>query len=160
MTTGAIYHQFGDKLGLFRAVAEDVEREILAGVVNAAARAPASDRRGAITAGIEGMLDAVMAPDVQRIAFVEAPTVLGVRAWREIEARYAYGLLFDALSELEQAGSLKGLSATAVAPMILGALNEAATTIATSSNKKAARDASLLAIRRILEGIVGPPGTS
>lgn len=43
--------------------------------------------------GIDVMLDACAAPDVHRITFRDVPNVLGLRKWRTIEERYAFGQL-------------------------------------------------------------------
>lgn len=153
VTTGALYHQFSDKEGIFKAVAEIVEQEIMEKVIAAAARA-GGDGRARILAGIEGMLTAVMSPDVYRIAFIEAATVIGPQAWREIEMRYAFGLLHGALSEVERSGKLRGLSAAVVAPMILGALHEAAVTIAGAKDKDGARVTALKTMSRMLDGLL------
>lgn len=152
VTTGALYHQFADKAGIFKAVAEIVEQEIMVKVIAAASRG--GDGRAGILAGIDGMLTAVMSPDIYRIAFIEAPTVIGPQAWREIEMRYAFGLLHGALSDLERKGETNGLSASIIAPMFLGALHEAAVTIAGAKDKEAARAGALTAMTRMLDGLV------
>ena len=53
VTTGAIYHHFGSKLGLYTFVREDVERRLLDRMEGAiAASVPASDRAAALTAAL------------------------------------------------------------------------------------------------------------
>jgi AcrR family transcriptional regulator len=53
VTTGALYHHFGSKLGLYAFVREDVERRLLDRMEGAiAAYAPASDRSAAVTAAL------------------------------------------------------------------------------------------------------------
>ena len=53
VTTGALYHHFGSKLGLYALVREDVERRLLDRMEGAiAASAPASDRSAAVMAGL------------------------------------------------------------------------------------------------------------
>jgi AcrR family transcriptional regulator len=53
VTTGALYHHFGSKLGLYAFVREDVERRLLDRMEGAiAASAPASDRSAAVTAAL------------------------------------------------------------------------------------------------------------
>ena len=53
VTTGALYHHFGSKLGLYVFVREDVERRLLDRMEGAiAASAPASDRSAAVTAAL------------------------------------------------------------------------------------------------------------
>lgn len=53
VTTGALYHHFGSKLGLYTFVREDVERRLLDRMEGAiAASAPVSDRSAAVTAAL------------------------------------------------------------------------------------------------------------
>ena len=53
VTTGALYHHFGSKLGLYAFVREDVEQRLLDRMEGAiAAGAPASDRSAAVTAAL------------------------------------------------------------------------------------------------------------
>ena len=53
VTTGALYHHFGSKLGLYVFVREDVERRLLDRMEGAiAASVPASDRSAAVTAAL------------------------------------------------------------------------------------------------------------
>ena len=53
VTTGALYHHFGSKLGLYDFVRRDVEQRLLDRMEGAiAASAPASDRPGAVMAAL------------------------------------------------------------------------------------------------------------
>src|SRR5829696_4499987 len=55
VTTGALYHHFGSKLGLYAFVREDVERRLLDRMEGAiAASAPASDRSAAVRSAFAG----------------------------------------------------------------------------------------------------------
>lgn len=58
VTTGALYHHFGSKLGLYAFVREDVERRLLDRMEGAvAASGPGSDRSAAVTAALLVGLD-------------------------------------------------------------------------------------------------------
>lgn len=58
VTTGALYHHFGSKLGLYAFVREDVERRLLDRMEGAvAASRPESDRSAAVTAALLVGLD-------------------------------------------------------------------------------------------------------
>src|ERR1700751_4694675 len=81
LTTGAIYHHFASKKGLFVAVAEDLEAEIL----RTAASVTDADPWRRLRAGFEKLIDLCASPVVQRITFVEAPQVVGPEAGRKIE---------------------------------------------------------------------------
>lgn len=58
VTTGAIYHHFGNKLGLYTFVREDVERRLLDRMEGAAAASgPESERSAAVTSALLVGLD-------------------------------------------------------------------------------------------------------
>jgi AcrR family transcriptional regulator len=120
VTSGAIYHHFESKQGLFRAVAEDLEAEILA----ASRRIEHPDPWQRLQLGFEALVDLCATPVVQRIIFVEAPQVIGPQAWRKIELRYAYGAMTEALAAFRQAEFLKAYPLELVARTLLAVLHE------------------------------------
>ena len=136
VTTGAVYHHFGDKKRLFLAVAEAVEADILKGVVLAAASK--SEPWDQFLAAIDATLEICAAPDVQRIVFIDAPTVIGPAAWREVELRYAFGGMRASLQGLMDSGVILAGSADVLASIMLGALIEAARAVARADDKAAA----------------------
>src|SRR5215208_4232549 len=102
VTRGALYHHFDGKGGLFRAVFEQVEAEISERLASEALSR--SDPWEAMVAGLELFLDLCTDPEVQRIALLDAPSVLGWEVWREIEGRYGLGLMRLGLENLMDAG--------------------------------------------------------
>ena len=136
VTTGAVYHHFGDKRGLFLAVAETVEGDILKGVMLAAATKSGSWEQ--LLAAVDATLEICAEPDVQRIIFIDAPTVVGPDAWREIELKYAFGGMLQALRGLMDEGVIRSGSADVLASILLGALIEAARAVARARDKPAA----------------------
>jgi AcrR family transcriptional regulator len=136
VTTGAVYHHFGDKKGLFLAVAETVEADILKAVGRAAATK--SDPWEQLMAAVQATLEICAEPGVQRIIFVDAPTVVGPAAWREIELKYAFGGMRAALQALIANGVVRSGSADVLASILLGALIEAARAVAAATDKPAA----------------------
>jgi AcrR family transcriptional regulator len=151
VTTGALYHHFGGKEALFQAVAEDVEASILAAVTDAAARE--NDSWRSLSAGIDAMLDMATRNDVRQIVFLDAPRVFGPAEWRAIESKYAYGLLKAGLTRLAQDGVTKALAPEIAAPILLGALIEAANTIAEAKGSSSARREARRIIDAILSGL-------
>lgn len=135
VTTGAIYHHFGSKKGLFQAVAEELEAEILA----AAATADGADAWQRLRAGFDRLIDVCAAQDMQRIIFVEAPQVIGPEAWREIELRYAYGAMRTVLEGLMAAGVVRRCPVDLVARLLLALLGEAAAELAHAGRDKQTR---------------------
>src|SRR5690349_7669558 len=76
VTRGALYHHFAGKTELFEAVYEEVERRLVEQIASSAISS-ASDPLAALHAGAQAILDACENPAVQRIALVDAPSVLG-----------------------------------------------------------------------------------
>jgi len=151
VTRGALYHHFADKRDLFRAVFLALEERIMARVAELAAAAP--DAWSALTAGAHGFLDVCLEPEVQRIALVDAPSVLGWEEWREIDARYALGLVQAALQAAMDAGSIAAQPVEPLSHVLLGALTEAALFIARSDDRDGARRAIGDSVDRLLTGM-------
>ncbi len=128
VTRGALYHQFADKADLFRAVYEDVERELVERVAGVAAGAP--DPLAGLRVGAEAFLDACQDPAVSRIALIDAPSVLGWEEWREIGLRYGFGLIQGTLEAAMEAGQIERRPVRPLAHLLLGAIDEAALLVA------------------------------
>lgn len=151
VTRGALYYHFRDKQDLFRAVVEDLQQEIMSHVQ--AAAAAASDPWESLRAGLHAFLDACMEPAVQRIVLLDAPSVLGWATWRELDARYGFGLLRSVLQGLMDGGLLEPQPVEPLAHMLLGALSEAGMVIAGADDMPAARSAVGASLDRLLRGL-------
>lgn len=128
VTRGALYHHFAGKKDLFRAVYEDIERELVEQI--AAVAVSAGDPVEALRAGAQAWLDACEQPDVQQIALLDAPSVLGWEEWREIGMRYGFGLVEGTLQAAVDAGLLDKQPVKPLAHLIVGAVDEAALVVA------------------------------
>lgn len=138
ITTGAVYHHFGDKKGLFRAVAERLEQEILDEVAKVP---PKKDQWEAFESGILATMEICARPDIQRIVFQEAPNVVGPATWREVELQYAFGVMRQTIKHLKEIKRIYAPDPDLTAQIILGAVIEAAHGVAISASKpKALRD--------------------
>ena len=149
VTTGAIYHHFASKAGLFQAVAEDLEMEAL----EAAAAVEATDPLHRLRLGFDVMLELASRPDVHRILFIEAPQVLGPEAWRAIEHRYALGALRGVLAELAAAGSIPPYPADLLARVLLALLREASADVADGSGDKTTREETRALVSAVFDGL-------
>jgi AcrR family transcriptional regulator len=138
VTRGALYHHYADKQGLFRAVVEELEREITADVDAAFGRAP--DAVSGMAAALEVFLDACLRDDVRQISLTDAPAVLGWATWREIEAEYGLGFLVDVLTRGIENGQISPQPVRALAQLSLAAVMEAARMIAEADDPAAARE--------------------
>lgn len=157
VTRGALYHHFTGKEEIFRAVFEEVERELVekSGTAAAAERRP--ERR--LEAGANAFLDACLDRDAQQIVLLDAPSVLGWETWQEIDARYALAGLTAALQTAMDDGYLARQPAEPLAHVLLGALNQAALVIARSDDVARTRAELGRTIGRLLEGLRSPPRT-
>jgi AcrR family transcriptional regulator len=151
VTRGALYHHFRGKRELMRAVYEQIEAELateVGGAVVPGAGALETLRRGA-----EFFLDACLEPEVQRIALVDAPAVLGWEEWREIGARYGLGLIEALLVAGIDQGEIRRQPVEPLAHALLGALDEVAMHVARSPDQKATRAQAGETLQGLLEGL-------
>ncbi len=132
VTRGALYHHYADKRGLFRAVVEELERELTEEVGAAFGSAP--DTLTGMTNALGVFLDACLREEIRRISLADAPAVLGWEVWREIEAEYGLGLLVGALERARAAGLIVETPVRALAQLVLSAVMEAARMIAASDD--------------------------
>lgn len=150
MTRGAVYHHHKNKQALFEAVLDDVHAEVEADVVRAAEEH--DDAWTQLEAGCLAFLRASTAPDVARILLVEGPAVIGWDAWRSHDRHHSYRQLEEVLQELEDAGEVAAGTARSAAPLLSGAMNEAALWLAGSSDPEdaASIEKTLLVMLRAL----------
>jgi AcrR family transcriptional regulator len=151
VTTGALYHHFPNKTALFETVFEGVHAEML--VASGRAAAGASDELEALSLGFEAFLDAVLEPDVQQIMVTDAPAVLGLARFTELDERYAFAQIVAALQAATAAGKLSVEDPETIARMLLGALVRGGMLIAGSKEPGRTRDAVARAIHAMLAGL-------
>jgi AcrR family transcriptional regulator len=153
VTRGALYHQFAGKADLFLAVYEQVEQEVTARIGELMASAGASDPLAALTAGAEAFLEACTEPEVQQIALLDAPAVLGWEQWRAVGLNYGLGMTEAALRAAIDAGQIGEQPVRPLAHVLLGALDEAALYVARAEDPEAAREEMRPLFARIVRGL-------
>ena len=151
VTRGALYHHFRDKEDLFRAVVEEIEGELVQRA--AAAVATAGAIKEGLRAGCSAFLDACLEADVQRIVLTDGLSVLGVDAWREIDERYALGLVVAGIEGAIEEGVFEPQPSQPLAQMLLGALTEGAMLIARSDHVRKTRAEVGAIVERLLAGL-------
>jgi AcrR family transcriptional regulator len=151
VTRGALYHHFRDKRDLFAAVVEQIEQEVMEKVAETALAA--GDPWEQQSAAIGAYLDVCLEPAVQRIVLTDAPSVLGLAAWREIEAKYGLALVQAGLQNIMEAGYIEDQPIEPLAHLVLGALTEGGLLIGRSEDRQAARRAVGDGLDRILGGL-------
>ena len=107
----------------------------------------------AMLAGLDLFLDICLEPEVQRIALLDAPSVLGWETWREIESRYGLGLIRLGLQGLMEAGIAERQPLDPLAHAMLGTLYEAGLYVARAADVEAARSEMGFVLRRMLDGV-------
>jgi AcrR family transcriptional regulator len=151
MTRGALYHQYRDKRDLFRAVFEAVERDL--GERIAAAVAAEPDPWKQLRAGARAFLALATDPAIRRIVLLDGPSVLGWEEWRRIDGDHALGMVRAILEINMDAGNLPRQPLGPLAHLIVGALNEAALSVAAATDPSAAREECAAVLDGILDAL-------
>ena len=150
VTRGALQHHFGDKAGLFLAVYEEVEKEVVEAVA-AAAMAAGGDPVEELRAGCAAYLDAVLDPAIQRICAIDGPAVLAAEVRQQITDRYALGLVRHAVEAAMSNGDLMPAPVEPLARVLLAGVTAAAEYVATSADPASAREDAGRTVELILE---------
>lgn len=150
VTKGALYHHFATKEGLFTAVLEDVEAELQIRSRQAAhgVRSPL----GRLESGFEAYLDAVLDPEIGRIALIDGPAVVGAAEYQRIVRRFAHDDVVFVLGVGRPDITAEHLDV--LASMLLGGLTSAAQVIVSSDTPKDARTEAGAAVQLLLEGLI------
>ncbi len=150
VTRGALYHQFDDKKALFLAVVNAVEADVTARLGASVAASGASDPAAALHAAVDAWLDACEDPEVRRVLLVDAPSVLGWEALRDVALEHGLGLTEALLAAAIDAGQLAPQPVRPLAHVLIGALDEAALYIEGGGD----RTETANALHRLLDGLL------
>ncbi len=148
VTRGALYYHFKNKEGLFKAVFDQLQREIAHRIEHAANQSP--DPAVQLRLGCRAFLETALHTEVRRVVLIDAPAVLGWAAWREADAAHAMRSLRQAL----QALGVEPLDAATHA--LSGAMNETALWTASHPRPDVALEEADVAIQRLLDALVSP----
>jgi len=152
VTRGALYHHFADKRELFQAAYEDVEQALLERIAELA-DGSARDPLEVLHTGAQAFLDACEDPAVQRIALLDAPSVLGWEKWREIGMRYGLGLVEGTVQAAIDAGLIEPQPAGPLAHLLLGAIDEGAMLVARAGDGGQTREQVGASVARMLDSL-------
>ncbi|KQR69977.1 TetR/AcrR family transcriptional regulator [Rhizobium sp. Leaf341] len=154
LTRGALYHNFGDKKGLFAAVVDQIDGE-MAGRARAAATETGDGWAGLLaegTAYIEMSLD----PEVQRIVLLDGPAVLGDPSqWPSQDT--CLQVTRRTIERLIEAGTVKPVDAEAAARLISGAALNAALFVAAGDDAAGRLPKATEAFRALATGLLAEP---
>jgi AcrR family transcriptional regulator len=151
VTRGALYHHFGDKRGLFRDVAEAVEADITVRIGESVVGL--TDLWDIVLKSADTFLDICLEPEFQRIAILDAMSVLGQREFMDIADRYGGALLEALITAMIDAGEVKPLPVKPAARMLTGALIYGGLVIAESEDQKATRAEVGNVVEALLKGL-------
>ncbi|HYB80976.1 MAG TPA: helix-turn-helix domain-containing protein [Mycobacterium sp.] len=154
VTRGAMYHQFTDKAALFREVVEAVEQDVMARMATVVAESGATTPAGAIRAAVDAWLEVSGDPEVRQLILLDAPSVLGWAAFRDVAQRYSLGMTEQLLTEAIRAGQLARQPVRPLAHVLIGALDEAAMVIATAEDPKRARRETGQVLHRLIDAML------
>lgn len=141
VTTGALYHHFGGKPGLFAAVVEALDArlvELSMAAALAAVRTPEGDLWAGFQAGLAAFVAAAADPALRRILGEDAPAVLGMAAFDAIRDRHGRGYLRQVLKQLAAADVIAAEPIELTAALVLGLLYAAAGAVAAGAPPAAA----------------------
>ncbi|HEY5814858.1 MAG TPA: helix-turn-helix domain-containing protein [Solirubrobacterales bacterium] len=155
VTRGALYHHFDGKRELFAAVYEQIEIELAQRIATGALESGAAEPLAAMRAGAEMFLQACTEPDVQQIALLDGPSVLGWDRWREIAAEHGLGLIEGTLQAAIEAGAIAEQPVRPLAHVLMGALDEAAMLVARAADPDLMRVEVGRTIDLLLVGLEG-----
>lgn len=144
-TTGAVYHHFGSKAGLFRAVYD----ELVAGTGERIVAARRDNPAPSLIADCEVYLDACADPAFFRIT-ADAPAVIGWDAILDDTQK----LIAMNLAAAQASGEISpALPIPALARMLAAALKEAGVMIATAPDPARARAEASTSARCLIAGL-------
>jgi AcrR family transcriptional regulator len=156
VTRGALYHHFGDKVGLFRAVMATVAEELAQRLVAQELSHQASDAAGAwgqLREGVQEFLDACIGSDFQRIVLIDGPAVLGPGAWSDLVEQHGMGLLRTWLQRAIDDHEIDPLPVEPLARLLAALFGDASMYIGQAADPARARRETGATIDRILSGL-------
>lgn len=151
LTRGALYHNFGDKRGLFAAVVNQIDSEMAARAKAVAASEP--DEWKALLAEGIAYIEMALDPEVQRIVLLDGPAVLGDPSkWPSQDN--CLQVTQQAVERLIARGTMKPLDPEAAARLISGAALNAALWVAASQDAAAVLPKAIEAFCAIASGVL------
>jgi AcrR family transcriptional regulator len=151
VTRNALYYHFPTKEAVFRAVYEDVERELAERVISVVLAEPSARKK--LEAGFEKFLDGCLDPAVARVSILDAPAALGFSQMREIDNGNYLNVLREGVRAAIASGELPELPVDTLASMLIGALDEAALLIASAADPRKARAEAGEVVRALVAGL-------
>lgn len=157
VTRGAMYHQYPDKAKLFLAVIEAVEKDVIERLAAAVAAKRPKTPAGALRLSADAWLDIASEPEVRQLVLLDAPSILGWAGFREVSLRYGLGMTEQLLTAAIDAGELKPQPTRPLATVMIGALDEAAMSIANADDPEQEKADVRKVIQNLIDGLLNTP---
>jgi AcrR family transcriptional regulator len=159
VTTGALYHHFATKAELFEAVFISAHAALLEASIEAGTGADSEIEF--LARGFDAFLDAILDPELAQILVVDAPAVLGLVRFTELDELVAFGGISMTLRGAAEAGRIRAEDPDTLTRLLLGALTRGSMLIASSPEPQVTRAAVSQAVRSLLAAlVVSPPSQS
>ena len=141
ITRGALYHQFNDKLGVFKAVVAEAYDEMIDYISTKVQ--PLDDPWEQLVMGCQAFLEIAQQEERRRLVFIEAPAILAADTLVEFD-KYGFGLLHESIQKVINEGKLSTIDAEGFAHLVNGSLNELASWVAQSDDPERLKTAQRL----------------
>ena len=156
LTRGALYHHFGDKKGLFKAVAQQIDAELDAQL------AQVLEQAESLWQGFQDQcrlyLEMALQVEVQRILLRDAPSVLGSQYVQNTQSVCCLSMA-SMLQSLMDTDVIQRTDPEALARLIQGGLRDASFWIAEAQNPPQRLAAALDSLDLMLRGLLRVPQT-
>ena len=156
VSRGSLYHHFKGKDRLFEAVVEAVHTQVGEATLAAVVASGATEPYDLLKAAELAWIQLAGEPVVRRILLIDAPTVLGWRRWRDIEAQFGLGMLKTVLQQAADAGHVPARLVEPFAHILLATGNEMAMVIALADDVPAAQATAEAAVEEFLTRLLRP----
>ena len=141
VTRGAVYHHFENRIGLVHAATERLLETMGERILEAADSQ--NSAWGALEAGCLTFLRGASAREYRQIVLSDAPALLGIATWQELDTRYTTSTLTEALDQLAREGLLATTDTAAAAQALSGAMNQLALWVGSGNDSAAAQSVLL-----------------
>lgn len=141
ITRGALYHQFGDKLGVFKAVVGEAYDEMTQYIHEKVESIEDSWKQ--LIVGCQAFLEVAQREELRRLVFIEAPAVLAADTLVQFDQR-GFGLLYESIRTVAAQGKLDTIDPEGFAHLVNGSLNELAAWVAQSNDPERLKTAQQL----------------
>lgn len=150
LTRGALYHHFGDKQGLLKAVVAEMDVEMDQRLQQSFTTA--NNTWAGLQQRCQLYLEMAQEAEIKRIILQDARAVLGQRSGTE--SQQCITSLQSILQELMQAGTIHHTDSEALALLIHGSLTEASFWIADAQDSQQRLKHAVAAVQLLLNGLL------